>query len=99
MGAVILAPACGLALAALPRGGAFSIPAQRCHVYELPHCTRKPAPNRHAGRIPYLPQFVSPSRAFRLGQVAVALEHKVSDAPAVDLGDHAREGYCSNLYR
>jgi hypothetical protein len=28
MGAVILAPACGLALAALPRGDAFSVPAQ-----------------------------------------------------------------------
>ena len=35
-----------------------------------------------------LPEFVSPSRAFHLG-----------DAPNIDLGDHAGQRYRSNLYR
>ena len=43
------------------------------------------APNRHTGSIPGLPEFVSPSRAFHLGQVAVALEHQVGDAPNVNI--------------
>ena len=51
-----------------------------------------PAPDRHAGRIPDLPEFVSPSRAFYLGKVAVALEHQVSDAPDIDVRDHAKKG-------
>jgi len=55
--------------------------------------------NRHAGSIAGLPEFVSPSRAFHLGQVAVALEHQVGDAPNIDLGDHAGQRYRSNLYR
>ena len=46
-------------------------------------------PDRYAGRIPDLPEFVSPSRAFYLGKVAVALEHQVGDAPDVDFRDHA----------
>jgi len=59
-----------------------------CQVHELADCTRDPAPDRHAGSIPDLSEFIGPSRAFRLGLVAVALEHQVSDVPDVDLRYH-----------
>jgi hypothetical protein len=61
----------------------------RCYVHELPDCTRDQTPNRHAGSIAHLPEFVSPSRAFRLGVVAIALGHQIGDAPDVDFRDHA----------
>jgi hypothetical protein len=60
----------------------------RCYVHELPDCTRDQTPNRHAGSIAHLPEFVSPSRAFRLGVVAIALGHQIGDAPDVDFRDH-----------
>jgi len=71
----------------------------RCYVHELLDCTRNPPPDRNAGRIPDLSEFVGPSRAFCLGQVAITLQHQVGDAPDVDLGDHAVKSYKSNLYR
>jgi hypothetical protein len=72
---------------------------RRCHVHELPDCTRDPAPDRHARLIPYLPKFARPSRAFYIRLVAVALQHQVSDTPDIDPRDHALESYRSNLYR
>ena len=62
---------------------------RRNHVHKLPDCSRDPAPNRHAGRVPDLPEFIGPSCAFHLGQVAVTFQHQVGDAPNVDLWDHA----------
>ena len=71
----------------------------RGHVHELSDCTRDPAPDRHAGSVAHLPEFVGSSRAFRLSLIAVALEHQVSDAPNVDPGYHTREAKWSNFHR
>jgi len=62
---------------------------RRCHVHELPDYTRDPAPDSNSLGIPNLPEFVGPSLAFGLCLVAVVLEHQVSDAPDIDLRDHA----------
>ena len=50
----------------------------RCCVHELPDWTHNAAPDRHTSGIPDLPEFVSPSRAFYLGKVAVALDHQLA---------------------
>jgi hypothetical protein len=52
----------------------------------LPDRTRNPAPDRNARSIPDLPEFIGPSRAFHFGQVAVTFQHRVGDAPDIDLG-------------
>ena len=36
-------------------------------------------------------ELIDPSRAFRLGVLAIALEHQAGNAPNVDLGCHARK--------
>jgi hypothetical protein len=48
-----------------------------------------PYPDRDASVVTIRSELVDPSRTFRLGVVAVALEHWVGDAPDVDLGYHA----------
>jgi hypothetical protein len=63
----------------------------RYHIHELPDCTHNPAPDRHAGGIAILPEFIGPPRAFHLGLIAIALQHQVSHAPNVDFRDHARK--------
>jgi len=69
----------------------------RRNVHELPDCTRNPAPDRHAGSIADLPEFLGPPLAFRLGLVAVALEHQVGDAPDIDFRDHSAKFMKSEL--
>ena len=56
---------------------------------ELPDGIDNPHPDRHAGVVTIFSELVDPSCAFRLGVVAVVLEHQVGDPPNVDLGYHA----------
>ena len=70
----------------------------RCRVHQLPDCIGNPPPHRRAGTIAIQGQLLHPYRAFCRGLIAVAFQHQVGDAPDVDLGDHARKSYRSNLY-
>jgi len=70
----------------------------RCRIHQLPDCIGNPPPHRRAGTIAIQGQLLHPYRAFCRGLIAVAFQHQVGDAPDVDLGDHARKSYRSNLY-
>jgi len=63
-------------------------PERRCD-RELPDCVDDAQPNRHAGQIAIVREFLGSFDAFRRSLVAVAREHQVGNAPDFDFRYHA----------
>jgi len=68
-------------------------------VRERPEGSDNPHPDRHAGVVTIFSELVDPSWAFRLGVVAVVLEHQVGDPPNVDLGLSRGESCTLPVYK